>query len=52
MFVTNNVFGQKIKKTHKNNKKIKNKNPCQNQELNPGALAPKADVLPLHQRVN
>jgi len=51
-FVTNNVFW-----THKNNtttpkQKIKHKNPCRSWELNPGPIAPKADVLQLHHRVN
>jgi len=32
--------------------KIKHKNPCQDRELNPGPLTPKADALPLHHRVN
>jgi len=31
---------------------IKPKNPCRSRELNPGALATKADALPLHHRVN
>jgi len=48
-FVQNNV----ILDTQKNTtKKIKHKNPCRSRELNPGALAQKADALPLHRRVN
>ena len=31
---------------------IKHKNPCLSRELNPGPLAPKADELPLHHRIN
>jgi len=52
--VTNNVFwDQKQNKTQEQqNKKIKHKNPCRSQELNPGPLAPNADALPLHHRVN
>jgi len=42
----------KSKKNTKNNKTEKNKNPCRSQELKPGHLAPKADALPLHHRVN
>ena len=32
--------------------KIKHKTPCRSRELNSGTLAPKADALPLHHRVN
>jgi len=49
--MTNNVFMDKTVKTQQN-KKIKHKNPCWSRELNPGALAPKADASPLHHRVN
>jgi len=31
---------------------MKHKNPCWIRGLNPGLLAPKADALPLHHRVN
>ena len=49
--VTNNVFLDKKVKTQPK-QKIKHKNPCRSRELNPGPLAPKADALPLHHRVN
>jgi len=46
-------FGQKSKNTTTTTKqKIKHKNSCRSRGLNPGALAPKADALPLHHRVN
>ena len=52
-FMTNNVFWtNKIKNTSTTKHKIKHKNPCRSRELNPGHLAPKADALPLHHRVN
>jgi len=52
-FVTNNVFWTKSKNTTTTTKqKIKHKNPCRSRGLNPGTLAPKADALPLHHRVN
>jgi len=51
-FVINNLFLDKIGKTQKQQIKIRNKNPCQSQGLNPGPLAPKADALLLHHRVN
>jgi len=51
--VTNNVFfDKKSKNTTTTKQKIKHKNPCQSWQLNPGPLAPKADVLPLHHQVN
>jgi len=51
--VTNNgFFDKKVKTQQQQNKKIKHKNPCRSWGLNPGALAPKADALPLHHRVN
>jgi len=51
--VTNNVFLDKKGKTQQQqNKKIKLKNPCWSRGLSPGPLAPKADALPLHHRVN
>jgi len=43
-------FLTKKVKTQQQNKKIKHKNPCQSQGLNPGPLAPKANALPLHYR--
>jgi len=46
------VFGQKEKNQQQQNKKIKHKNPCRKRESNPGPLAPRADALPLHRRVN
>jgi len=51
-FVTNNVFTDKSKNKTTTKQKIKHKNPCRSRELNPGPLAPKADALPLHHRVN
>jgi len=52
-FVTNNVFlDKKSKNTTTTKQKIKQKNPCRSRGLNPGALAPKANALPLHHRVN
>jgi len=39
-------FGQKKYK----HKKVKHKKPFRSRELNPGALAPKADALSLHHR--
>jgi len=50
--VTNNVFFDKKVKTTQTKQKIKYKNPCLSWGLNPGPLAPKADVLPLHHLVN
>jgi len=50
--VTNNVFWTKSKNTKTTKQKIKHKNICQWREMNPGPLAPKTDVLPLHHRVN
>jgi len=50
-FVANNaIMDEQVK--HNNKQKIKYKNPCRSWELNPGTLAPKADALPLHHRVN
>jgi len=52
-FETNNVFlDKKSKNTTTTKQKIKHKNPCRSRGLNPGPLAPKADALPLHHRVN
>jgi len=45
-------FGQKGKITTTTKQNIKHKNPCRSWEFNPGPLAPKADLLPLHHRVN
>jgi len=45
-------FGKKLKTQQQQNKKTKHKNPCRSWGLNPGSLAPKADALPLHHRVN
>ena len=42
-------FGQNVKTLHQ---KKTHKNPCPSREMNPGQLAPKADALPLHHRVN
>jgi len=39
-------------KTTTTKQKIKPKKPWRSRELNLGALAPKADALPLHHRVN
>jgi len=49
---TNNGFLDKKLKTQQQNKKIKHKNPCRIWGLHPGPLAPKADAIPLHHRVN
>ena len=49
--LTNNVFGQKNKNTT-TKQKIKHKKDRRSWGLNPGCLAPKADALPLHHRVN
>jgi len=46
------VLGQKSKNTTTTIQKNKHKNPCRSRGLNPGPLAPKADALPLHHRVN
>ena len=46
------IFGQKSKNTTTTKQKIKLKNPCRSGRLNTGPLAPKADALPLHHRVN
>jgi len=52
-FLTNNVFFlQKSKNTTTTKQKFKHKNPCRSWGLKPGPLAPKADALPLNQRVN
>ena len=51
-FVIINVFMDKSKTTTKTKQKIKLKSPCLSRELNPGPIAAKADVLPLHHRVN
>jgi len=52
-FVMNNVFLDKqSKNTTTTKQNIKHKNPCRSRGLNPGRLAPKADALPLHHRVN
>jgi len=45
-------FWTKTKNTTTTIQKIKHKNPCLSQGLNPGPLAPKGDALPLHHRVN
>jgi len=50
--VKNNVFWTKHKNTTTTKQKMKHKNPCRSRELIPGTLAPKADALPLHHRVN
>ena len=51
--VTNNVFlDKKSKNTITTKQKIKHKNPWRSRGLNPGTLAPKADAVPLHHRVN
>jgi len=42
----------KSKNTTTTKQKFKPKKPCRSRELNPGSLAPKADALPLHHRVN
>jgi len=47
-FVTNNVFGQKVRTTST----TKHRNPCQSQESNMRALAPEAGALPRENRVN
>jgi len=52
MFVTNNVFWTKTKTQQQQNKTSNIKNPCRSWGFNPGPLAPKADALPLHHRVN
>jgi len=50
---TKNMFlDKKNNTTTTKEKKIKHKNHCRSRELNPGNLAPKADVLLLHHRVN
>jgi len=52
-FVTNNVFfAKRVKTQQQQSKKMKHKNPCRIQGLNPGPLAHKADALPLHNRFN
>jgi len=45
-------FWTKSKNIATTKPKIKHNNPCWSRELNPEALAPKADALPLQQRVN
>jgi len=50
IFVTQCVFGRKVETTTQ--QKIKHKNPCRSRNLNPGPLAPKADALSLHHRIN
>ena len=50
--VINNVLMDKSKNTTTTKQKIKHKNTCRSRELIPGLLAPKADALPLHHRVN
>jgi len=42
----------KSKNTTTTKQKIKHKKPCRSRKLNPETLAPKADALPLHYRVN
>jgi len=42
----------KAKTTTTTIQKIKHKNICLSRGLNPGLLAPKADALQLHHRVN
>ena len=52
-FVTNNVFlDKKVKTQQQQNKKSNIKTLAGAGGLNPGPLAPKADALPLHHRVN
>jgi len=47
--VTNNlIFENKVE----TKQKIKHKNACRSWGLNPGPIAPKADALSLHHRVN
>jgi len=51
--VTNNVFlDKKVKAQQQQNKKSNIKPLAGAWKLNLGPLAPKADVLPLHHRVN
>jgi len=51
--VTNYVFlDKKSKHTTTTKQNIKHNNPCRSRELNQGPLAPTADALPLHHRVN
>ena len=45
-------FWTKSKITTTTKQKFKHKNSCRSRGLNPGTLAPKADALPLHNRVN
>jgi len=47
--VTNNVLNTN---TNTIKQKFKHKNPCGSRELNQEPIAPKADALPLHHRVN
>jgi len=51
-FVTNNEFFLHKSKNTTTKQKIKHKNTWRSWGLNPGPLAPKADALPLHHRVN
>jgi len=50
--VTNNVFWTKSKHPTTTKLNIKHKNAFRSRQSNPGPLAPKADALPLHHRVN
>jgi len=50
--MTNSVFMDKSKNTTTTKQKIKHKNPYRSRELNPEYVAPIADALPLHHRVN
>ena len=45
-------FDKKVKTQQQQNKNLNIKNPCRSWGLNTGALALKADALPLHHRVN
>jgi len=46
------VFLNKKVKAQQQQQNIKHKNHGRSRGLNPGHLAPKADALPLHHRVN
>jgi len=51
--MTNNVFLDKnVQTQQQQNEKSNIKNPCRSRGLNPGRLAPKADALSMHHRVN
>ena len=51
-FVTKDVFWTKSKSTTATKQTMKHKNPSRSRKLNPRLLAPKADTVPLHHRVN